>query len=129
MSGYLWEGLWDRLNDFFMVLVGQLRECNSGIWTQISHQETSAFPFTGFLSLGRGNPGDEDLLLEWSVQRSNGCLSITADILRNNEEILSELPPVELAEPVAEDGLANELEKAIRFFRENTELIKQEICR
>lgn len=38
------------------------------------------FPFTGYVSVGRdGTPGDEDLIVEWAVQRSDDGLRVTVD--------------------------------------------------
>lgn len=124
-----WEDLWDRLNDFYAVLVRQLATCNERLWSQISHQETSAFPFTGYVSLGRdGTPGDEDLVLEWAVQCRDDRLRVTADIARGGGAVLAELPAEEFAEPVDFLSVAEAQERAIRFFRRHLELIKQEVC-
>jgi hypothetical protein len=124
-----WEDLWDRLNDFYAVLVSQLAARNDRLWSQIAHQETPAFPFTGYVSLGRGGtPGDEDLVLEWAVQRRDDRLRVTADIARGGGTVLAELPAEEFAEPVDFLSIAEAQERAIRFFRGHLELIKQEVC-
>lgn len=124
-----WEELWDRLNDFYAVLVSQLAACNDRLWSQIAHQETPAFPFTGYISLGRdGTPGNEDLVLEWAVHRRDDRLRVTADIARGDGTVLAELPAEEFAEPVDHSRIAGAQEQAVRFFRRHLELIKQEVC-
>jgi hypothetical protein len=125
-----WEELWDRLNDFYAVLVGELVACNERLWSQISHQETPAFPFTGYVSLGRGGtPGDEDLVLEWAVQRCDDRLRVTADIARGDGTVLAELPAEEFAEPVDHSSVAEAQERGFQFFRRHLELMKREVCR
>jgi hypothetical protein len=124
-----WEELWDRLNDFYAVLVGQLAACNGRLWSQIAHQETPAFSFTGYVSLGRsGTPGDEDLVLEWAVQRRDDRLRVTADITRGDGTVLAELPAEEFAEPVDHSSIAGAQERAVRFFRRHLDLIRREVC-
>ena len=125
----VWAELWDCLNGFYGVLVSQLAACNERLWSQISHQETPAFPFTGHVSLGRnGTPGDEDLVLEWAVQRCDERLRVTADIARRDGTVLAELPAEEFGEPVDHSSIAEAQERARRFFRRHLELIKQEVC-
>jgi hypothetical protein len=124
-----WDELWDRLNDFYAILVSQLAACNGRLWSQIAHQETPAFPFTGHVSLGRdGTPGEEDLVLEWAVQRRDDRLRVTADIARGDGTVLAELPAEEFAEPADHASIADAQERAVRFFRGHLELIKQEVC-
>jgi hypothetical protein len=124
-----WEELWERLNDFYAVLVSQLAACNERLWSQIAHQETPAFPFTGYVSLGRdGTPGDEDLVLEWAVQRRDDRLRVTADIARGDGTVLAQLPAEEFAEGVDRSGIAVAQEQAVRFFRGHLDLIKREVC-
>jgi hypothetical protein len=129
MADLAWEELWDRLNDFYAVLVSQLAACNNRLWSQIAHQETSVFPFTGYVSLGRdGKPGDEDLVLEWAVERRDDRLRVTADIARGDGTVLAELPAEEFAEPTDHSSVAGAQERAVRFFRSHLELIKREVC-
>lgn len=124
-----WEDLWDRLNDFYAVLVSRLAARNDRLWSQIAHQETPAFPFRGYVSLGRdGTPGEEDLVLEWAVQRADGRLRITADIARGDGTVLAELPAEEFAEPVDHAGIADAQERAVRFFRDHLGVIEREVC-
>jgi len=124
-----WEELWDRLNDFYAVLARQLAACNDRLWSQISHQETPAFPFTGYVSFGRsGAPGNEDLVLEWAVQRRDGMLRVTADIARGDGTLLAELTAEEFSEPVDHSSIAEAQEQAVRFFRRHLDLIKREVC-
>lgn len=128
-AGPAWEELWDRLNDFYAVLVSQLTACNDRLWSQVAHQETPAFPITGYVSLGRdGTPGNEDLVLEWAVQRRDNRLRVTADIARVDGTVLAELPAEEFAEPIDHSRIAVAQEQAVRFFRNHLELIKQEVC-
>jgi hypothetical protein len=123
------EDLWDRLNDFYEVLVGQLTKCNDQLWSEATHQETPVFSFGGYLSLGRDrSAGDEDLVVEWSVQRRDQWLRVTADISRGDGTVLAELPAEELMKPVDGSKLAESQEQAMRFFRKNIDLIKGEVC-
>lgn len=125
----VWEELWDRLNDFYAVLVSHLRARNERLWSQVAHQETAAFPFTGYVSLSKdGPPGDEDLVLAWSVQRRGGHLVAAADISRGDGTVLAELPAADLAEPVDPPGITEEQERAIRFFRSHLAMIEREVC-
>jgi hypothetical protein len=127
-TGPVWDELWDRLNDFYRVLASQLAACNERLSSQISHQETSVFPFTGYVSFSRDGSGDEDVVLEWAVQRRNDRLRVTADIARGDGTVLAELPAEELAEPVEHSQIAQEQERAVRFFHSHLGLIKQEVC-
>jgi hypothetical protein len=95
----------------------------------VAHQETTVFPFTGYVSISKdGPPGDEDLVLTWSVQRHNGRLLITADVARGDGTVLAETSAAELAEPANRSEVIEEQERAMRFFRRNLDLIKQEVC-
>jgi len=125
----VWEELWDRLNDFFVVLVSELVSCNERLWSQVAHQETAAFPFTGYVSISKDGPaGDEALVLEWSVHRHDHRLLVSADITRGDGTVLAEIPVAELAEPVDRCRVIEVQERALRFFRGNLELIKRELC-
>jgi len=125
----VWEELWDRLNDFYAVLVSHLRARNERLWSQVAHQETVAFPFTGYVSLSKdGPPGDEDLVLTWSVRRRDGHLVAAADISRGDGTVLAELPVADLAEPVDRSRITVEQERAIRFFRSHLAVIEREVC-
>jgi hypothetical protein len=94
----------------------------------VSHQETSAFPFTGYASISRDGSGEEDLVLEWAIQRRDDRLRITADIARGDGTVLAELPAEEFAEPVDHARIAEEQERAVKFFCSHLELIKREVC-
>jgi hypothetical protein len=120
--------LWDRLNDFYAILASQLGACNGRLWSQVHHQESSAFPFTGYLSISRDGTGNEDLVLEWAVRRRDDRLCVTADIARGDGTVLAELLPKEFVDPVEHSAIAKEQERAVRFFRSQLELIKQEVC-
>ena len=127
-AGLVWEELWDGLNDFYVVLVSQLAACNERLSGRVSHQETRVFPFTGYVSISRDGSGDEDLVLEWAVQRRDDRLRVTADIARGDGMVLAELPAGEFVEPVEHSRIVEEQERAVRFFRSHLELIKQEVC-
>jgi hypothetical protein len=123
-----WQELRDRLNDFCTALVSRLMTRNRRLWSQIGHQETPAFPFTGYVSLGKsGEHGREDLVLEWAIQRREGRLRITAEIAKGDGTALAELPAEELAEPVGHESIVLALERAVQFFRSQMDLIEREV--
>jgi hypothetical protein len=114
MTESVWEELWDRLNDFYTVLISQHRASNPRLWAQVAHQETSVFPFTGYMSVCKDGPGgDEDLVLTWSVQRSNGDLLASADIAREDGVVLAETNVTKLADPVSQVSALEVQEQAI----------------
>ena len=125
----IWEELWDRLNPFYSILVSQLTAQNERLWSQISHQETYVFPFTGYLTLGKhGTPGEEDLVLEWSIRRDDDDLLAYADICRGDGTVLAALSASKLNDPIDPEQVFDMLERGIRFFRKNLFLIKHEVC-
>lgn len=124
-----WEDLWTRLNDFFGVLVDELRACNQRLGSLPGHHQTTAFPFTGYMSLCKIVPSfEEELVLTWSVAWRGDCLTITADVVRGDGTVLAEAVPAELREPVSRSILFAELERAMGFFRSSMDLIKREVC-
>jgi hypothetical protein len=124
----IWKELWDRLNAFFGILVDELRTRNQRLASLPGHQQTTAFPFTGYLSLCKTAPAlDEDLVLTWSVARREDCLIVSADVARGDGKVLADAVPAELVEPVSRADLLAELERAPGFFRSNLDLIEQEV--
>ena len=124
-----WEDLWKRLNDFFGVLVDELRACNEGLGSLPWHHQTTAFPFTGGVSLCKVAPSfDEDLVLTWSVAWREDRLIVTADVARGDGMVLAEAVPAELPLLVSRSKLFAELDRAMRFFRSSMDLIKREVC-
>jgi hypothetical protein len=124
-----WDELWEQLKEFFGVLADQLRERNPSLGTLPSHFMSTAFPFSGYLSLARRAPSlDEDLVLCWRVAWREGRLTSAADIARGDGTVLAQTPPVDIADPVHRPDLAAELDRAIGFFRDNLQLIMQEVC-
>jgi hypothetical protein len=124
-----WEDLWERLNDFFEVLVDELRTCNQHMGSLPGHHQTTAFPFSGYVSLCKIAPSfEEDLVLTWNVAWRGDYLIVTADVVRGDGTVLAEAVPAELREPVSRSRLFAELERAMRFFRDSMDLIKREVC-
>ena len=129
MTAEPWNELWEQLREFFGALADQLRERNRDLGTLPGHHMTTAFPFTGYLSLARTAPStEEDLVLTWHIAWRHGRLTAVADIARGDGTVLAETPPVDMADPVRRSDLATELDRAMNFFRDNLQLIMNEVC-
>lgn len=125
----VWADLWDRLKVFFGALVDEFRECNQRLGSLPGHHQTTAFPFTGYVSLCRTAPSlDEDLVLTWSIAWREGHLIGSADIARGDGTVLAVNVPAELPDPVRRTRLFAEQDRAMRFFLDNLDLIKREVC-
>jgi hypothetical protein len=124
-----WDELWEQLREFFDGLADQLREPNRSLGTLPGHYMTTAFPFTGYVSLARTAPSiDEDLVLMWRVAWRDCRLTSAADIVRGDGTVLARTPPVDVADPVHRIDLAAELDRVIGFFSDNLQLIMKEVC-
>lgn len=123
-----WENAWEGLNEFFVLVVDDLRQCNPQLWADIGHHEGGTFVFNAYVSIGRSSPGQEDLVLNWTVQRSAEAMSVAADISRGDGTVLAEEPIKRLTEPLDDPTVVATRDDAVTFFRKHMDLMRRELC-
>jgi hypothetical protein len=127
-DGVMWEKVWDSFNELFVSVVDELRQCNPQLWAEIGHHESGSFLFNAYVSIGKSSPGEEDLVLNWTVRRSDNALIIAADISRGNGAMLAEGACRTVRHPLTVSTVLSAQADAVAFFRRNVALMKREVC-
>jgi hypothetical protein len=126
-----WAEFWDRLQQVFLAIALDLRECDLTLFFEADHFQSDAFPFRAYANYS-GSPDREEMVLSFDCWRGSNVLRLTADVAKNGRQIIAEWGPAEVPwSEHAEGGLTGvfgQLDAVEEFFRSCLDVLRSELC-
>ncbi|GAB2682310.1 hypothetical protein [Kribbella swartbergensis] len=129
----LWEDVWDVLNQQFTEVHARLSQCNPTLWWSCGHSDNETFPFRAYASFGHeGVAGDADIVITVDFKRIPSGLDFSADISRENGEILVDGPRGSIVVTGDLSRLREDIKKATElmadFFASQDAILREIVC-